>query len=228
MPKRRKNETWAPELQKRLIALAGVVVVVGAALVLLAAAGILGNQGGGEGIEDAVVLDTAPPPGQNLDVGPEAGKLAPDFEISAFDGTRHQLSEFRGKVVYLNFWATWCVPCQIELPDIQQLQALHSEDLVVVTVNRREPLDRAKAYFRNLPLKDGGTGVSFTVNGMDPNDTLYREYRALGMPVSVFIDANGVVSRVVNGLILLEQMETAFAEATAQSQTLSEPIRDGR
>ena len=213
MSKRSRAQPRVRDLRKRLTALAGVLVVVGFTVILLRFAGILGKQGGGEGIEDAIVLDTAPGAGQKLSVGPETGKLAPDFEISAFDGTRHRLSDFRGKVVYLNFWATWCTPCQIELPDIQQLQALHSGDLAVITVNRREPLDRAMAYFRNLPLKDGGKGVSFTVNGMDPDDTLYQEYRALGMPVSVFIDANGLVSRVVNGLILLEQMETAYGEA---------------
>ncbi len=220
MPEPWSERPWARDLRKRLTALAGVAVAVGVAVVLLSVAGVLGNQGGGEGIEDAVLLDTAPVAGQpDLNVGPEAGKLAPDFEISAFDGTRHRLSDFRGKVAYVNFWATWCVPCQIELPDIQRLQELHTDDLVVITVNRREPLDRAMAYFRNLPRRDGGTGVSFAVNGMDPNDTLYQEYRALGMPVSVFIDANGVVTRVVNGLILLEQMETAVAEANSQTPT---------
>ncbi len=210
---------WARDLRKRLTALAGLIVAVGVAVVLLSFAGVLGNQGGGKDIEDAVLLNTAPAAGENLTVGPEAGKLAPDFEISAFDGTRHRLSEFRGKVVYVNFWATWCVPCQIELPDIQQLQELHRDDLIIITVNRREPLDRAMAYFRNLPRKDGGTGISFAVNGMDPNDTLYQEYRALGMPVSVFVDANGVVTRVVNGLIPLEQMETAVAEARSVTPT---------
>ncbi len=211
---------WLRDLRKRLIALAGVVVAVGIAVAILSFAGVLGNQGGGEGIEDVLVLSPPSPVGRaDLEVGPQAGKVAPDFEISAFDGSRHRLSDFRGKVVYVNFWATWCVPCTIELPDIQQLQALHQDDLIVITVNRREPLDRAMTYFRNLPRQDGGTGVSFTVNGMDPDDTLYREYQALGMPASFFVDAGGVVTRVVNGLILLPQMEQAVAEATAQSET---------
>jgi len=55
--------------------------------------------------------------------------------------------------------------------------------------------------------------VGFTVNGMDPDDTLYNEYRGLGMPVSVFVDASGAITFLRNGLITLPQMEAAFEEA---------------
>lgn len=215
---RRSAQRDSGGLRRRLVALAGLVIIVGGTVTALLAAGLLGNQGGGEGIESVLLLD--PPSGsrEGLDVGPAVGKLAPDFEVSAFDGTRHRLSDFRGKAVYVNFWATWCVPCQVELPDMHELQAQHSDELVVIAVNRREPLDRAEAYFRNLPRNDGGTGVSFAVNGIDPDDTLYEEYRALGMPASFFIDANGVVTRVFNGLIRLSQMEDAVTEALQSSR----------
>lgn len=200
---------------QRLLALGGLVVIVGGVIGVLALAGLLGTQGGGPGIRQVTLLDTPPASGwPDITVVPEAGKLAPDFEISSFDGERHRLSEFRGKPVYINFWATWCLPCGIELPDIRELQRRHGDDLVVITVNRGEPLGRAENYFGRLPRKDGGTGVSFTVNGMDPDDTLYREYRGLGMPVSVFVDPDGIVTRVVNGLIVLDDMEQLVAEAT--------------
>jgi len=213
VPNQRANQS--SPFQRRLLAVGGLVVIVGAVIGALALAGLLGNQGGGAGIQSVALLDTPPTSSEpGLSVGPELGKLAPDFEISSFDGARHRLSDFRGRPVYANFWATWCLPCQLELPDIQELHRLHGENLVVVTVNRREPLDRAKNYFSRLPRKDGGTGVSFTVNGIDPDDTLYGEYRGLGMPVSVFIDRDGVVTRVVNGLIVLDQMEQLVAEAT--------------
>lgn len=214
MPMPSKQQPRVRGLRQRLIALAGVVVVVDVILALLSFGGILGNQGGGKGIENVALLDTTRPEGvQNLDVAPQKGKLAPDFEISAFDGSRRRLSDFRGKVVYVNFWATWCTPCIFELPDIQELLNRHQDQLVVVAVNRGEPLDRARNFMNNLARRDGGNGLSLTVEGMDPDDTLYDEYRALGMPASVFIDANGIVTRVVNGLIVLEQMETAYGEA---------------
>ncbi len=207
------------ELRRRLIALAGLVVIVGAVIAVLALAGVIGNQGGGAGIENVALVDPPQPSGSaTLQVGPEAGKLAPDFVISAFDGTRHRLSDFRGKAVYLNFWATWCIPCQAELPDVQTVQQMHPDDLVVISINRREPLDRARDFLKKIPRTDGGTGVSFAVNGMDPDDTLYDRYVRLlppPMPVSVFIDPNGVVTRVANGQLRLDDMQQAVAEAIA-------------
>ena len=216
MSERWSEKAWVLDLRKRLTTLAALSAVVGTALIGLAFVGVLGNQSGGEGIEDALILNTAAAPGfEQLDVGPKAGKLAPDFEISDFDGQRHRLSDFRGKTVYVTFWASWCGPCRAELPDIEQLQAEHPDDLVVIAVNRAEPLGKARGFLEDLTRSDGGTGVSFPVNGIDPDDTLYDKYRGIGMPVSVFIDSDGVVTQVHNGLILLEQMEEALAEAAA-------------
>jgi thiol-disulfide isomerase/thioredoxin len=203
-------------LRRRLLALAGLVVIVGAAVGVLLAIGVIGNQGGGKGIEKVLILEPPRTAAQaGLEVGPQVGKLAPDFEISDFDGSRRRLSDFRGKPVYVNFWATSCIACLAELPDIQKLQSNHSDELAVITVNRREPLDRARSFFRTLPREDGGEGVSFTVNGMDIDGTLYQEYKGLGLPVSVFIDANGVVTKVFNGQLRLSDMEEALAQALA-------------
>ncbi len=196
--------------QQRLIALGGLAAIVGGAVLLLWIGGVLGNQGGGEGIEDALVLDTPPAEGRGeLQVGTQKGQLAPDFEISDYNGSRHSLSDFRGQVVYVNFWATWCTPCLIEMPDIAALQEEFGDELAIITVNRRESLDAAQTYFENLPLLDGGAGVSFTVDGMDPDDTLYDLYRAFAMPTSFFVDPDGVISIVGHGLISLDQMRTA-------------------
>jgi thiol-disulfide isomerase/thioredoxin len=210
------DKAWVQDLRRRLTALAGLSAIVGVAMVALLGIGVLGNQGGGEGIEDALVLDTPQAVGRpGLDVGAQVGRLAPDFEISDFDGARRRLSDFRGKTVYVSFWASWCGPCKRELPDIQKLQDRHPDDLVVIAVNRAEPLGRARSFFEGLTRDDGGKGVSFPVNGMDPDDTLYNKYRGLGMPVSIFIDPDGVITQVHNGLILLEQMEEAVAESLA-------------
>ncbi len=219
-------------LQGRLTALAGVVVIVGGVVAILFLAGVLGSQGGGTTetgipIEDALVLD--PPRGasqDDLDVAPREGSLAPDFEISDFNGARHRLSDFRGEPVYVNFWATWCGPCREELPEMQELLDRHEDDLAIITVNRREPLDQAKAFFSNIEKLNGEPGVSFTVNGMDADDTLYNEFRGLGMPVGVFIDANGKVVKVFNSLINLETMEEAVAEAVASARVSGDEMTD--
>ena len=193
-----------------------MVAIVGSTMVLFAFLGVLGNQAGGEGIEDALLLDTSPASGQpNLSVGPKAGNLARNFEVSDFDGNRHRLETFRGDVVYVTFWASWCGPCKRELPDIQELQIRHPDDLTVIALNRAEPLGRAQDFLDDLTSSSGERGVTFPVNGIDPDDTLYDEYRGLGMPVSVFISPDGVITEVHNGLITLEQMEEAFAEANS-------------
>ncbi len=227
MAKKNKQTSAGRDLQSRLLALAGLVVIVGGAAVVLLLIGVLGNQGGGTtetGIEieevELVAAPAAPGLGE-LDVSPREGSLAPDFVISDFNGARHRLSDFRGTPVYVNFWATWCIPCQRETPEIQELLDRHRDERAVVMVNRAEPLDRAEAFFANLEKLNGEPGLTFTVNGMDPDDTLYNEYRGLGMPVSVFIDANGKVVKAFNGLIDLSIMEESLAEALA-----SAPVSD--
>ena len=222
--KREERNSGGRDLQARLTALAGLVVIVGSAAAILFAAGVLGGQGGGTTatgikIEDALVLETPQVAALGeLSIEPKVGSLAPDFEVSAFDGSRHRLSSYRGKPVLVNFWATWCIPCQIELPEMQELLDRHKDELAIITVNRAEPLGRAENFFSNIEKLNGEPGVSFTVDGMDPDDTLYNEYRGLGMPVSVFIDANGKVVKVFNGLIDLSIMEESLAEAVASAR----------
>ncbi len=202
------------DIRKRLLALAGLVLIAGAAVGGLSAAGRLGNRGGGEGISAVTLLDTPGASGA-LAAGPEIGKLAPDFEVSAFDGTRHRLSDYRGKVVFVNLWATWCIFCQLEMPDLYELENRHPDDVAVLTVNRHEPLQAAISFLENMPLEDGRRGVSFTVNAIDPEDTLYGEYHALGMPASYIIDPNGVIRRTASGPILLPKMEEILTEILA-------------
>ncbi len=207
------EQTEPHRLKRRLLALLGLFAIVGAAVGGPSLAGLLGNQGGGQGILAAELFEPPQPVGvTGLDAGVEQGKLAPDFEVSDFDGARFRLSDFRGKAVVVNFWATWCLFCALEMPDLYQLKLNHADDLVIVSVNRRERVGSAREYLGNVTRKDGGKGVAFDVNGLDPDDTLYREYRALGMPASFFIDANGVITHIANGPILLDKMEEALLD----------------
>ncbi|HUF53183.1 MAG TPA: TlpA disulfide reductase family protein [Dehalococcoidia bacterium] len=203
-------------VQQRLIALVGIVAIVGVAVLLLYAGGLLGNQSGGEGIEDVVLLD--PPPAESrgdLDIGSARGNLAQDFEISDFDGERHRLSDLRGKVVFVNFWATWCLPCQFELPDIAALQSQHPDDLVVLLVNRRQSVSQADDYLDEVASDTGW------IKAVDPTDRLYDDYRALAMPSSYIVDPDGVIAAVGTGPISLADMETAYQRALARDPDLS-------
>ena len=67
--------------------------------------------------------------------GIEIGKSAPDFELTKLDGTNVKLSDLKGKKVILNFWATWCGPCQQEMPDMEAFYKEHKENVEILAVN---------------------------------------------------------------------------------------------
>ncbi|MSP13464.1 MAG: TlpA family protein disulfide reductase [Chloroflexi bacterium] len=125
-------------------------------------------------------------------VGLEVGNLAPDFKLAGIDGKTYHLSDFRGQPVLLNFWATWCGPCQEEMPAIsKKYQQYKDQNLIVLAVDVNEGPDLARAYARryNLPflfLDDHDGQVSIT-------------YRIRGLPTSVFIDPAGIVQMRVLG-----------------------------
>ena len=207
-----------PGLRGRLLGILGLAVIVGGVMGVLFAAGLVGDESSGTTSSGVPILDAALlPPVQptDIEIGPQAGQLAPEFEASRMDnGERVRLSEFRGKPVYLNFWASWCVPCLVELRDIDQLARTHP-DLVVVGINRGQSARVAEGFLKKIKLKDGTSGLKFTVGLMDPSDALFRAYLGLGMPLSIFIDAQGQVVAVWNGLLSPSRMEQFYQEAVA-------------
>jgi thiol-disulfide isomerase/thioredoxin len=204
-------------LRQRFVALLGVGFIVGAVLAGLWAAGVFDSTAG----EAATLVDTPPVAGVT-DVGPLAGQVAPDFEITDFDGQRHRLSDYRGDAVYINFWATWCVPCQAELPEIYALQEEYGDRIKVVEINRGETADKASKFLDGLGRLDGGMGVSFGVNGIDPTEALYKRYETLPIqvtPISIFIDARGVVTTLYNGQLTGDQMHAAVEKALSGDES---------
>ncbi|HEY4685757.1 MAG TPA: redoxin domain-containing protein, partial [Dehalococcoidia bacterium] len=131
----------APPLSRGSLArLAAAGLVVGLGLAGLWQAGVLfqsdeatttGARGEIVSLEEAdASIET--PNALGLSVGLRQGDLAPDFEFSAFDGRRLRLSDFRGRPVLLNFWATWCIPCKRELPAMEALLRRHEADGLAV------------------------------------------------------------------------------------------------
>jgi thiol-disulfide isomerase/thioredoxin len=114
------------------------------------------------------------------------GAPAPEVSLDTVDG-HVRLSELRGKVVVLNFWATWCVPCRAEMPELQALHAARGGDVVVVGVNATslESRDGAIGFARDLGIR---FPVVFDVNGVAT-----RAYGVQGLPATFFIDRAGVV-----------------------------------
>ena len=113
------------------------------------------------------------------------GSLTP-FVMTDINGQRQDLAMHRGKVVLVNFWATWCEPCRLEMPSIQRLrEKLGAKDFVVFAVNVDEPEARVRAFIKQ-------TGLDLPVL-LDPDKRVTRDWGVRILPVTFVIDKNGRV-----------------------------------
>lgn len=141
--------------------------------------------------EDRAVLDAIAVLG-----GEWVGRAAPEFELPDSQGRMHRLSEYRGQVVFLNFWASYCVPCREEMPSMEALvRQYQSQGLVMVAISHdpeKADMDRFMATF--LP----GERSSMTVL-WDPETSSAKRYGTELIPETYIIDREGrVVARFVN------------------------------
>ena len=110
--------------------------------------------------------------------------LAPDFNLLDPNGTLVGLSNYRGKVVLLNFWATWCGPCREEMPSLENLnRSFDDQGLAILAVNQRENAALVTRFMKT-------NGLNFTTP-LDTTGRVAGYYRVYGIPVSYLIDANG-------------------------------------
>lgn len=124
------------------------------------------------------------------------GDPAPDFAWNAPDGTPRTLSGLRGRVVVMNFWATWCVPCRTEMPALQRVAA--TSDAVFLAVNFEEPSATTTPYLDELAL-DRLTPV------LDLDGAIARRYGIFALPQIFFIDAAGVIRHIERGQVVGEE-----------------------
>ncbi|MGM0553326.1 MAG: TlpA family protein disulfide reductase [Pseudomonadota bacterium] len=110
--------------------------------------------------------------------------LAPSFELDDTDGVRHQLEQYRGEVVVVNFWATWCPPCREELPSLQRLwEDKRDQGLVVLGVNVGEDAERIFLFTADYP-------VDFPLL-MDRDSTVIEAWPVRGIPTTFILDREG-------------------------------------
>jgi peroxiredoxin len=125
-------------------------------------------------------------------VGTQKGEVAPDFSLPALEGGEQSLRDYRGRVVLLNFWATWCGPCRAEMPDMQAVyEELRDRGFVVVAVNGGEGRERVQSFVEEF-------GLTFPVL-VDEEREVLRQYGVRGFPTTFVIDGDGVIQQVIVG-----------------------------
>lgn len=130
-------------------------------------------------------------------------QMAPDFTVYDLEGNPHKLSDFLGKPVILNFWATWCGYCKMEMPDFDEKYKLYGEDvqflMVNVTDGNQETVETASAFVAQ-------EGYSFPVY-YDTTLEAAMTYPTSGLPVTFIIDAEGAIIAWQQGMMTAENLQ---------------------
>lgn len=142
-----------------------------------------------------------------LGPAPIAGHPAPEFTLKNVEGQTVSLSDFRGQPVIINFWATWCGPCRVEMPHLQAAYEAHQPNgLVVLGVNLTER-DSPQA----VPDFLAEFGLTFPVV-LDESGQVAEMYRVFGQPASVFVTEDGVIHQVFQGPVNEQFINDRVAE----------------
>ncbi|MBS9806160.1 redoxin domain-containing protein [Bacillus toyonensis] len=141
--------------------------------------------------------------------GIEIGKVAPDFELAKLDGTEVKLSDLKGKKVILNFWATWCGPCQQEMPDMEAFYKEHKGNVEILAINYT-PSEKGggEEKVSNFAKEKG---ITFPVL-LDKNIDVTTAYKVITIPTSYFIDTKGVIQDKFIGPMTQKEMEKRIAK----------------
>lgn len=171
-----------------------VVVLIGLVIWGLYDVGAKSNSAG---------VSTNTDQGQQLTVGLEKGNLAPDFELRSVDGKAIKLSSLRGKKVIVNFWATWCPPCRLEMPEMEKFYTkTKNEGIEILAVN----LTKAEKSRADVPSFMEAYGITFPVL-LDENGEAARLYDVSSIPASFIIDTQGVIREKIVGPMTYDSMQ---------------------
>ncbi len=135
---------------------------------------------------------------------PAVGYPAPDFTLKTLDGKVFTLSEHRGTPIVLNFWATWCGPCQNEMPAMQATATRYAGKALVIGVDQGEEPAVVQKFLKEV-------GVSYPIS-LDSDQSVAHRYNVAGLPTTFFIDSNGVIQHLWLG----EMNRITLAEAVAK------------
>ena len=183
--------------------LAFAVVIVGASVLYNRLSDEVSVGGIATVTQEIAAAEETAAPGETTPETQEASNLAPDFTVYDLEGNAHKLSDFRGKPVLLNFWASWCGPCQMEMPDFQKFYESHGDQVHFVIVNltdgQQETVETASAFIEEK-------GYTFPVY-YDTDIDAAMKYGVSAVPVSYFIDAEGNFVAWAQGALTADMLQ---------------------
>jgi thiol-disulfide isomerase/thioredoxin len=142
-------------------------------------------------ISAAVLLSQCKRPATEPEAAVQVGQAAPQFKLPDLKGREFALDQYRGKIVLLDFWATWCGPCRMTMPLLEKLQHEFPNDLALLAINLQEPDDVVREYIREQNIssqvlldKEGSVGLA---------------YGAESIPMQILIDKNGITRDIQLG-----------------------------
>jgi cytochrome c biogenesis protein CcmG/thiol:disulfide interchange protein DsbE len=207
VPESQQGEDQQPVTSRNMVLLVGGLFLLGMALALLLFGNPFGNDASSKEPADLPQVPAA------AAVNPRTGVIDPvvigdqalDFTLPDVDGNEIALSSLTGKPVIINFWATWCPPCRLEMPELQEaFEAYQDQGLVVLVVNQQEQAEDVRAFFDEM-------GFTYTPL-MDSKGEVGRAYGVVGLPSTFFVDRSGTISAVHRGIISREQIDSYLAE----------------
>jgi thiol-disulfide isomerase/thioredoxin len=142
------------------------------------------------GILASILSSCVSPPTETV-ANVQVGQVAPGFKLLDLTGKQVSLDQFRGKIVMLDFWATWCGPCRMTMPLIESLQKEYADRLVLLAVNLQEPKETVLDYTR-------AQGIHSRVL-LDEDGAVGEIYGAQSIPMQVLIDKQGVIRHIQMG-----------------------------
>ena len=138
------------------------------------------------------------------------GKEAPDFTLQSMDGKEVKLSDYKGKKVYLKFWASWCGPCKKSMPELMELAAKPDRDFEILSViapgiQGEKTVEQFPQWFQEQGYKD--IPVLY-----DTKATTFQAYQIRSIPTEYLIDSQGKIGKIQFGAISNADAEAAFKE----------------
>jgi cytochrome c biogenesis protein CcmG/thiol:disulfide interchange protein DsbE len=162
--------------------------------------------------------------------GMRVGDLAPEFvgttiggqtvQLTDLDGNPVRLADLRGRPVWVNFWASWCAPCQAETPILREMYDKYaSQGLALVAISVQEStVDDVRAYVDKYQL-------DYTV-GFDATSAIFHAYHAFALPTQIFVDKDGVIRNVQLGPVTRDQADRVISSLFA-GETIAPPASPG-